>query len=148
MTGLPGVTKGAKLMTYFGSPIPEDGYLIVPAKGDNRNFLECDGRLIAVDEKQLKHSTHRNCDMGRYDPGPIEAYIKTFGTNGDVQIETQFGGETIAKGKWDDLVNTLARMTGGEGNSIKAGDFAVIDKNAQGRFATMYKLAPKIGGGG
>ena len=149
MTGLPVVAKGAKLMTYYDGSIPKDGYVIVPAKGDNRNFLECDRKLIPVDEKQLKDSTHPNCDMGRYDPGPIKAYIKGFGTNGDVQIVTQFGGETIAKNKWDNLINTLAKTTGGEAGSseIKAGDFAVFDKNDQGRFATMYKLAPKIGGG-
>ena len=143
---LPVVAKGAKLMTYYGGLIPKDGYLIVPAKGDSRNFLECNRKLISVDEKQLKDSTHKDCGMKRYDPGPIQAYIKAFETNGDVQIFTQFGTETISKEKWDNLVAKSEPNT--PSKEIKEGNSAVFIKNDQGRFDHIYVLAPKIGYGG
>jgi hypothetical protein len=107
-------------------------------------FLGCDSKLIPVDEKQLKGSANPNCDVTRTAPGPIKAYVEKFEINGDVQIATPFGGETIAKNKWDDLAKTLPYTTGGEAgsNEIKAGNFVVFDKDDQGRFTTVYKPKP------
>ena len=144
------LTKTAKLKTYYGAAVPKDGYVIVPTPPDKSNFLECDLTSISVDEKTLQDSKYPDCNMGKNDPGLIKGYIQAIGANGDVKIETQFGGETIDKNKWDSLVKTWASAPGTEGKpgDINVGDFAAFEKNDKGNFATIFKLAPNVTGGG